>query len=596
MQLPEIKFHDSVETLPDFKDKPVFYDIESGGLYTDPRLFQFYCPDIDPDIHIVDIAPTGYDKLYYDLDLAVTCRYVTTIWTIAYNSSYDHGTLNISPEKTDDLFYLMKSAYPEYQRFGLAEVTSKYPATKGLYDGLDKKALQKAGFAPGAYLSKDQIRYAATDVLALAILWADDKVQKTREHNRSYDIDMQSQRLALVYQQNPHIVNEELKVKLLAEAKKEVVHYKSVLPAGLNVNSYKQVRAHLGVEKSDKTALAEFAHSGHPLAKDGDSITKLKKFLKRVSYLEKLRYPTMITKFNAAGAVSGRFTSAGGALNNGFNAQQIPRMFQKIFKQPATIDGVETVVIGADYATLELRLAASIFKDKTMYEQLKAGEDIHLTMAKVVTGKQMAPDGKMIDTIDGKFDYITTEDRSKAKLTNFGFVFGMSAGAFTNYALTSYNIKYTFKEAKDIRDKYFGFFKDIARYHDWIWRNYKKPGFILETALGRRMKPKLGTDAINLPVQGTGAETTKLGVIELVKADPKALKYIFSVVHDSIAMRVPAKDVLYWADTLEKAMLRGWADICQTDLMYYKDIPIQADVDMIDLDGNFKEIKDGKIL
>ncbi len=181
-------------------------------------------------------------------------------------------------------------------------------------------------------------------------------------------------------------------------------------------------------------------------------------------------------------------------------------------------------------------------------------------------------------------------------LLNISVVFGMSAGAFTNYALTSYNIKYTFKEAKEIRDKYFGFFKDIAKYHDWIWRNYKKSGFILETALGRRMKPKLGTDAINLPVQGTGAETTKLGVIELVKADPEALKYIFSVVHDSIAMRVPAKDVLYWADTLEKAMLRGWEDICQTDLMYYKDIPIQADVDMIDLDGNFKEIKDGRIL
>lgn len=578
--LPNVVFHDSVSTLPDFENYPVFYDIETGGLYTEPRLFQFYCPKVDDSIHIVDIAKRGYDELDYIIQLALTTKYVKSIWSIAYNSSYDHGTLNISPEKTDDLFYLVKSAYPEYQRFGLAEVTSKYPLTKDLYDGLDKKSLQKAGFKPGAYLSSDQIRYATTDVLALAILWEDDKVQRIRANNRAYRVDMESQRLALIYQQNPHIVDKTLRDKLMIEAKAEVKHYKSILPPNLNVNSYVQVRKHLGVEKSDKTALAEFAHSGHPLSKDADSITKLKKFTKRVSYLTKLKYSTMITKFNAAGAVSGRFTSAGGDLPNGFNAQQIPRMFQKIFKQPSTINGVEMVVIGADYATLELRLAASIFKDETMYQQLKDGKDIHTEMAKAVTGKEMAPDGKLIDTIDGKYEYLTTEDRSKAKLCNFGFVFGMSAGAFVDYALTSYGIKYSFDEAKKLRSKYFGMYKDIARYHNTIWRDYKKPSFIVETALGRRMKPRLGTDAINLPVQGTGAETTKLGVIELVRADPKSLDYIFSVVHDAIYLRVPRGEVDYWSKLLEESMLKGWKDISQCDLMTYKDIPIMADVEV----------------
>ena len=581
MQLPEIKFHNSVVTLPDFKDEPVFYDIESGGLYTEPRLFQFYCPNIDEAIHIVDVAPSGYEDFDYEIELERAKRYIPTIWTIAYNSSYDHGTLNISPKKTDDLFYLVKSAYPEYQRFGLAEVTGKYPTTKGLYGDMDKKALQKAGFKPGAYLSSEQITYAATDVLALALLWEDDKIQRVREHNLSYKVDMESQRLALIYQQNPHIVDRDMRDKMLIEAQLEVDHYKALLPATLNVNSYVQVRKHLNTTESDKTALAEMATSNHPLAKDADAIRNLKKFTKRVSYLTKLKYDTMVTKFNAAGAVSGRFTSSGGDLNNGFNAQQIPRMFQKIFKQPATIDGIDTVVIGADYATLELRLAAAIFEDHTMYKQLKNGEDIHTTMAQVVTGKEMAPDGKLIDTIDGKYEYLTTEDRSKAKLTNFGFVFGMSAVAFVNYAMTSYGLRYTIEEAKKLRGKYFGMYKDIARYHNWIWNNYKKSGFVVETALGRRMKPKLGTDAINLPVQGTGAETTKLGLAELVKRDNEALKYIFSVVHDAIYLRVPREEVDYWSKVLEESMLEGWKQISQRPLMKFNDIPIMADVEVI---------------
>ena len=53
------------------------------------------------------------------------------------------------------------------------------------------------------------------------------------------------------------------------------------------------------------------------------------------------------------------------------------------------------------------------------------------------------------------------------------------------------------------------------------------------------------------------------------------------MVHDAIYLRVPKKDVEYWSEQLESAMLTGWEQICEYPLMHYKDIPIMADVEVI---------------
>lgn len=536
-------------------EKPTFCDIETEKLYIGVRLVQVY--QVGTPVYLIDID-------------AVTLHLVKSklakLHTVWYNASYDLGTLNMWTEKVDDLYYLVKSAYPHFMEFSLDKVLAKLKLD--FYEGIDKKAMQKKGFVKGAYLSQEQLKYASIDVYALAKIWEMPIIQSTRQI-LAYKVDMLAMKYAIEYQQNGLIVDHTKRLEMLKEVNERIKHFTALLPEGLNVNSPKQVKEFLGTEKSDKPTLMAYAFSNKPNAEVGTYILELRKAKKQAKYLESLAYDKMYTKFNVAGAISGRFTASGGDLENGFNAQQIPRLFQPLFTQPTE----DTEVVSEDYSTLELRLACAIFNEPVMYRQFKEGKDLHTEMALAITGKQLPPHGKPLDKEEDDPVYITNLDRTKAKSVNFGYVFGMSASTYKAYAFTNFGIKLTLEEATKIRNAYFAKYPSIARYHKYIWANYKT--IIVETALGRRMKPRLGTDGINLPVQGTGAETTKLAVHYLVSEHPDALKYIFNVVHDAIYLRVPKGSGKLWRERLQQAMLKGWKEISKTELFHFKDIPME---------------------
>ena len=576
----KVKIVTSVDDLPEFSPGPVFCDIETQGLYVDTRLIQFYQPTTDDTIYILDMAPINYDKSQYETNLQQAKDLLLSLHTVGYSYSYDLGTLNISPEKFDDLFYAVKTAYYTFQEYSLDKVIDKL-GYSNYYAGLDKKKLQKQGFVLGAYLSQSQIKYSAIDVLVLSKIWEDEKVQDVINSNMAYKVDILSQKYALVYQQNGLVVDHKMREEKLQAEKEVIDKLEPILPTGFNPNSYKQVRALLDTDKSDHEALIKMAldKSNPQRALYAQTIIDIKRAKKGYSYLESLAFPKMVTKFNVAGAITGRFTSKGGDIPNGFNAQQIPRPYQQIFLQ----DTDDTTVVHLDYSTLELRLACTIFNEPEMYKQLKNGEDLHTAMAITATGKPLHKDGPLgsdyeaIGVIDTTSKYITKKDRQDAKSINFGFVFGMSAKRYVEYAYTQFGITISLEKAVELREKYFSKYKGIKAYHDYVWSNYQKPDFHYTTALGRKVKPKMGTDGINGPVQGTGGETTKLAVHYLVKDYPEALGLIFNVVHDAIYLRVPKADKQIWKERVAKAMVKGWEEISKTKLFAYKDIPMPVE-------------------
>jgi len=146
--------------------------------------------------------------------------------------------------------------------------------------------------------------------------------------------------------------------------------------------------------------------------------------------------------------------------------------------------------------------------------------------------------------------------------------FGMSAKTYRQYAYQNFGIKLTEEEAQAIHTKYFKMYPNVGKYHKYVWNNYKKPGFFVYTALGRKVKPKLGTDGINAPIQGSGAETTKLAVHYLIRDNPNepVLDYIYNVVHDAIYLRIPMEDKKKWHDLLEVAMLKAWDEIKKSSI------------------------------
>ena len=537
----------NLNDLPQFNPEfPTFADIETEELYVGVRLVQLYQPETSELIYVIDID---------DVDLEEVKALIKPLWTVWTGASYDFGTLNMTTEKFDDIMYLARTAYPEWQEYALDEMIAKFKL-HNLYEGLDKKKLQKAGFIRGAYLSHDQLRYSATDVYALSLIWKDKRIQQVRNIT-AYKVDILSMRYAVEYQQNGLLVDRAAVRKEL-DALEGTIRANELALNGLNPNSPKQCKAALGVESTDKPTLIRLISQGNNIAK---TIYEQRRLLKRRTFLVSYNKPKVFTKFNVAGAVTGRFTSTGGDLHNGINAQQITRNLQYIFNQPTE----DTVVIECDFGTAELRAATAIMREEVMYKELLAGMDLHKIAASMATGKPL--------------EQITKEDRQKGKAVSFGLIFGMSADSFQEYAFTNYGVIFTLEEAKAIKKKYQEHYPAIARYHQMQWENYKDPSYYVTTALGRRAKPRLGTDAINIPTQGTIAETTKLAIHYMAKEDIRILKYIYNVVHDQINARVPKPELLYWKDLMVRNMKKAWTEICKTELMFYKDIPMPVDAE-----------------
>ncbi len=548
----EYKVIDSLEDIQHIKpDVETFGGIKTNGFYINTRLIQLY-------------QPTTNKTVVYILDTDILCiedikMFLKPKWLVWYDGSYAMGTLNISTKIFDTLSYLVRTAYPEWKAFGFDTVTNNL-GWDIAYKGLDKKVLGRATYAKGVLLDNNQLRYAATDVYVLAQLWKNIRVQKVRS-NLSYRLDILSLKYSIAYQQNGLVVyqpavHEELKKVI------DLIDRNNIALNGLNPNSPKQVCIFLGTSSSSKEVLVELIAKKGSKADMAKLIYEQRRLLKRRTFLDSYNHPTVVTRFNPAGATTGRFTSTGKDLPRGINAQQITRNLQYIFNK----DTEDTVVIHADYSTAELRAGCSIMRDFAMYKDLMAGKDLHKIAATFALG--------------GNPENITKTERQKGKSISFGFIFGMSPATFVKYAFTDYNVIFTLDEAKAIKAAYAKRYPQIAKYAQDRWNDYKTG--LLQTPLGRRSKARLGTDAINYATQGCIAETMKLAVHFLCAEFPEATTYFYNVVHDSGFLRVPKGSEVLWAKRLVLAMKKGWVEMCKRPMLYYKDIPMPVEVEYND--------------
>jgi len=546
-----IKVVDSLDEIHLREDLPTFGDIETDGLYINTRLIQLYQPDTNEDIiYIIDTDI---------IELQEAKEFLKPLWIVWHGGSYDMGTLNMTPARFDDTLYLARTAYPEWQNFKLDNAISQLGWDK-LYADFDKKAMQKAGFIKGAYLSQRQLLYSATDVYALAQIWKNARIQATRE-KLAYKVDILSLKYSIEYQQNRLIVSQQ-DVRDELDKLVDIIEANDRELGGLKPNSPKQVKEYLGTDSSAKEVLIKIITEQGPKARMAQLVYDQRRLLKRRTFLNSYNYPSVVTRFNPAGAATGRFTSTGKDLPRGINAQQITRDLQYIF----TKDTKDTVVVHADYSTAELRAGCSIMKDAQMYKELKDGKDLHKIAATLAIG--------------GSPEDITKAERQKGKAISFGFIFGMSASSFVEYAYVNYGVVFTPEEAKEIKANYKRRYPQIAKYAQARWNDYKTVP--VETPLGRRNKARLGTDAINYATQGCIAETTKLAIHYLVKEYPETLKYIYNVVHDAIYLRVPKGTEAKWAKILVDKMKMGWTEMCKRPMLFYKDIPMPVEVEYND--------------
>ena len=209
-------------------------------------------------------------------------------------------------------------------------------------------------------------------------------------------------------------------------------------------------------------------------------------------------------------------------------------------------------LIVADYAQIELRVAAHLAPCDALRQVFNDGRDPHRATAATITGK---PE-----------EAITDHERKLAKAVNFGFLFGMGAARFRSYAADGYGVELSTGEAADARAAFMRTFPGIAIWHKHVGGFSRQAGPVtVRTALGRRKRFAPGkvsfNSALNIPVQGTAAEGFKRAMIELQPALAALGGRGVMVVHDEYIAEVPLEVATEARATVEAVMTSAMASV-----------------------------------
>lgn len=250
------------------------------------------------------------------------------------------------------------------------------------------------------------------------------------------------------------------------------------------------------------------------------------------------------TSFLLSGTKSGRLSSQNPNLQNlprgaklsDEGLVSVVNYVKKVFKAP---EGYHIVQV--DYSQAELRIIAAFAGERNMIDVYKVDGDLHSKTA-----------ASLIGVSDEDFDKHNPkhkEARSDAKAVNFGFIYGMGAEGFVDYAWSTYRRRYTLPEAEMYRGNFFKSYPKLLDYHETYIQKGEKFGWV-RTLFGRRRRlPDInsydnfrkGNDervAINSPIQGTAGEFTVFAIGLLRdRLDPRVL--LGNTVHDSIIFYVP---------------------------------------------------------
>jgi len=327
------------------------------------------------------------------------------------------------------------------------------------------------------------------------------------------------------------------------------------MPAGFNLNSPKQLQevfaALLGKVPTDsdgkasasREALREYA-ADHVVVAQYLKWKRVEKRRQMVESLLKHQAPDGFIRasYMQLGADTGRMSCFQP------NLQQVPRdpRFRACVVAP---EGYRLVV--ADYAQMELRLAAAESGDPRMVAAFQAGQDLHTLTAMAVYGLREESEVKK-------------EQRQVAKSANFGLLYGSGANGLRSYAATS-GIQMTLAEAAAVRDKFHATYTGIATWQKQsaaaAQNSGKDASIRVRVSNLRRFLPTRDTNMItvrcNTPIQGAGAAVMKLTLGKLwplLKAAGEAEVRLAGAVHDELILLVREDAAEQWAVTLASVM------------------------------------------
>ncbi len=234
-------------------------------------------------------------------------------------------------------------------------------------------------------------------------------------------------------------------------------------------------------------------------------------------------------RFNQMGAATGRLSQEQPNLQNIPIRSEEGRAIREAF---VAAEGHTFLV--ADYSQIELRILAHLSEDPGLVDAFKHDLDIHTATAARIN--ELSP------------EEITTDQRRRAKMINFGLLYGMEA-----YGLAQ-RLDISRGEAQEHIDTYFAQFPDVRDFLQGLVERARIDGYTTTILGRRRYLPELTSDrfrdrqagermALNAPIQGSAADVIKKAMIDL---DPLLVPYeaqMLLQIHDELVIEVPDEHV-----------------------------------------------------
>lgn len=265
------------------------------------------------------------------------------------------------------------------------------------------------------------------------------------------------------------------------------------------------------------------------------------------------------TTYMQAVAATGRLSSQNPNLQNIPIRTELGRRTREAFI-PTDKDHI---IFAADYSQIELRLIAHLSGDEAMVKAFNNGEDIHAATAAKV--------------FDVDIKEVTREMRSKAKVVNFGIIYGISAFGLAQRMSVSRT------EASDLIKNYFEKYPGIKEYMDESIAFAREHGYV-QTIMKRRRYLKdingknptvrgfAERNAINAPIQGSAADMIKVAMVRINKVFEKKKfksKMILQV-HDELVFDTLQSELDQIRPIVEEEMMNAFKDLT---------VPMKVDMD-----------------
>jgi DNA polymerase-1 len=250
------------------------------------------------------------------------------------------------------------------------------------------------------------------------------------------------------------------------------------------------------------------------------------------------------TTFLQAVATTGRLSSTNPNLQNVPIRTPLGREIRGCFEAEEP-----NVLISADYSQVELRVLAQLAGEPVLKEIFNRGEDVHTATASQVFG---------IDPSE-----LDAGMRSKAKMVNYGIVYGL-----TDFGLAD-RLQISREEAAEFIERYLERFPAVRAFIERTIADATTEGYVT-TLLGRRRAiPELHAPhyqqrslgerlAVNTVIQGTAADIIKVAMVRCHRVLEDLRTRLILQIHDELLFEGPSDEVERVRDLVCAEMTGAW--------------------------------------